>query len=496
MLSDKVINYCNQHHLLTPQDHIVIGVSGGPDSLCLLHLLTSLADTFNLTLTVAHLNHMLRGIESDADEKYVNALTTELNISVFTESQDVASFAQIHQLSLETAARHLRYTFLWQIADKVAANKIAIGHHADDQVETVLMHLLRGSGSIGLQGMVPAISIGKLKLMTTLLMPSVPKNTPQVIRPLLETSRSDIEQYCQIHNLQPRLDQSNQDTRFFRNRIRQELIPYLETYNPNIRQVLQRTAKVVSTEAHFLNHKIESIWSTIVINQTSNQITLNLSKWRNLHLALKRAILRKAIETLDTVAEVGFDHIKAAIDILDQGKTGTKVTLPSNLILQIQYDQLLIKNQSISSLSSKDTPSLYKDQSLKIQIPGVTYLPNNNWYLQARYIKKTNLPDYTLQSTDHWEAYLDADIVGKTPTLRTRLPGDIFYPIGLDQHHKKIKTFMIDQKIPVEQRDSIPLLINQDQVLWICGYRLDHRARVTASTETLLHLKFWENKNP
>ena len=209
---------------------MVIGCSGGPDSLCLLHLLLELAAKLDLTLTVAHLNHQLRPEQALEDERFVRSISKRWELPLFVETQDIAKIAKARKQSIEEAARQTRYNFLGRVATTVGAQKIAVGHHADDQTETILMHLLRGTGLDGLRGMLPRTRLPLFSLKDL----DISARDVRLIRPLLEISRAEIEAYCHEHQLSPRQDSSNQDTTFFRNRLRHELIPILESYNPNI----------------------------------------------------------------------------------------------------------------------------------------------------------------------------------------------------------------------------------------------------------------------
>ena len=293
-LLDKFISYCKKNELLASQDHVVIGCSGGPDSLCLLHLLREAAPQFELTLTVAHLNHQLRAEQSLADERFVRASAERWGLPIFVESQDVAKIAKARKQSIEEAARQIRYAFLGRIAAEVGAQKITVGHHADDQTETILMHLLRGSGLEGLRGMMPCSPLPHRSLNDT----AKSGGDVRLIRPLLEISRPEIEAYCREHQLTPRQDSSNQDTTFFRNRLRHELMPILERYNPKIGVSLQKLAKIVQAELELGQGQKQQAWQTVVKEETATWLSFDLDQWLALPLALKRAVLRRAIQTL------------------------------------------------------------------------------------------------------------------------------------------------------------------------------------------------------
>jgi tRNA(Ile)-lysidine synthase len=500
-LAEKVAEFCEKNGVLAKEDKIVIGVSGGPDSLCLLHLLKNLDSRFDLTLTVAHLNHQLRDDDAQADENFVREIVRYWHLPIFVETHNIANLAARRKQSIEETARQVRYAFLWRIAEKVGANKIAVGHNADDQVETVLMHFLRGTGLAGLRGMLPSMNVTRLRLNQDDAPVDPAQSAPELIRPLLETLRVEIEAYCQAHHLSPRQDYSNQDTTLFRNRLRHELIPQLETYNPNIRQVFRRIAKVAAAEVEFLNERVDQAWHSVLRDISTDtledsgspgKVEIDLANWLSLPLAMKRATLRRAVQTLRrSLRDISFEHIETAIAVVEKGNIGAKATLPQGLMLTVGYHSFTIAAQNMLSYSQKsDIPHLVKGQILPLKLPGTTPLPHSNWQLTANLVTDENLNLQRVRQVGPWEAYLDADVVGEHPALRPRRPGDTFCPLGLGGHSKKINEFMINEKIPADQRNRIPLLIANNQILWVCGYRPDERARLRHTTRRILHLRF------
>jgi tRNA(Ile)-lysidine synthetase-like protein len=382
---------------------------------------------------------------------------------------------------------------LWRVANKVQAQKIAVGHNADDQVETLLMHFLRGSGLAGLRGMTPIMAISLLHLhpndlpsTSSLLM------TPHLIRPLLGTPRRQIEAYCRENQLLPRLDSSNLDTTLFRNRLRHELIPYLESYNPNIRQVLHHTAQVVAAEVDQLNDLATQAWSEVVLTQSNHMIQFHRERWLKLSLALRRSTLRRAVYTLHRhLRDISFEQIEQACKIITKGEVGSQATLPQGLSLVLGYDTFIIApKDGLIVAASYANPRLATGQTISVTIPGVTSLPSTDWQLRASLIPISQLNLAALKQTGQWEAFLDADTVGTQLNLRPRQPGDTFSPLGLAGHRQKVNEFMINAKIPAQQRNHIPLLVAAGQIIWVCGYRLDERACLNPSSQWVLHLKF------
>lgn len=510
----------DQHNLLEPGDTVVIAVSGGPDSLCLLHILQHLTHTPSLHLHIAHLNHCIRGEDADADAAFVARVAAEWQLPVSIETVDVPAMARAQKLALEEAARSARYAFLARVAHAIGACTIALGHNADDQTETVLMHWLRGSGLAGLRGMLPATQLADYRLIgdwptridreaqspaaasTTSHLPSL-----TIIRPLLGVPRADIEAYCIQHDLHPRFDRSNLDTMYFRNRLRHELIPYLETYNINIRQVLRRSATAIAADYDLLRDHIQAAWKQTVRDQTADSVTFDIVAWQTLPLSLKRSTIREAIHRLRRgLRNINFVHVENALAVASAGQTSAQATLPQRLMLTVGYDTFTVADQGYRDLP--DLPLLMTKESVPVTVPGDTRLPASNWVLRAERahippgmvsphetVVDGNLPGkappHLPPAMESWQASLDAASLGRSLILRPRHPGDRFCPLGLDGHSKRVNEFMINEKIPAPWRPHIPLLVNADgQILWICGQRPDHRARITQATQEIVQFRF------
>jgi tRNA(Ile)-lysidine synthetase-like protein len=498
-LLTQVRQAVDQHGLLMPGQTVVVAVSGGPDSLCLLHLLRRLAPDFSLTLHVAHLNHKLRGQDADADAAFVAKLAADWHLPASIDAADVPALARAHKMAPEEAARRARYAFLAQVAERLGAPTIAVAHNADDQAETVLMHFLRGSGLAGLRGMLPATPMQELRLeigewragnKSLAELPPSHLKSLTLVRPLLDISRAEIEAYCADHDLQPRFDRSNLDTTYFRNRLRHELIPYLETYNSNIRAVLRRMAVVVAADCELLRDELDATWEQIVRLETQRAVTFDLNAWRVLPLALRRSTIREAIHRLRrALRNIDFVHVENAIEILATGETGSQATLPQGLMLTIGYDVFTVADEDFHELP--DLPLLVTGEALKVTLPGYTELPRSGWDLRADLLPGSAVSGEILASVSGWEAYLDAAVVGTAPRLRPRRPGDHFYPLGMGGRGKRLNEFMINEKIPAFWRETIPLLVNsRDEILWVCGWRPDQRAAVGKDTERLVHFRF------
>ncbi|MCB0192298.1 MAG: tRNA lysidine(34) synthetase TilS [Anaerolineae bacterium] len=492
-LSAQVEAYCRKNVLLTPGDKIVVGVSGGPDSLCLLHVLKQLCRILHLAPpTVAHLNHQLRYPDSDHEAQFVQAIAAQWQLPFFVAALPVTDLAEQRKLSIEETARQVRYAFLAEVAQKVQANRIAVGHNADDQAETVLMHFLRGSGLTGLRGMLPKIAMAELSHDLPEPVDFAASPAIILIRPLLDTPRRDIEAYCQMHNLKPRYDASNQDTAYFRNRLRYELLPYLQQYNPNIRQLLCRTAKSVASDVALIEHQVDQTWPSIISDRTKNRIDFQRAVWLELPVALKRATLRRAIQQIrGNLLNISFEHIDNVIEILEKGRTGAEIMLPTGLLVRLDYQTIAIGfEQEVTALRKVEEPQLLVNQPLAIQVPGTVHLPSTDWHLHSEMLSLKPSLWQRIKQASRWEAFVDAAKVAEPLMLRSRQPGDRFYPLG-SGHRKKVKNFMIDTKIPEADRSRIPLLTSGETIVWLCGYRLDERFKVTAETERMIHFTFY-----
>jgi len=461
-----------KYEIFNPGDKVVVGVSGGPDSLCLLHLLNRLREELGITLHVAHLHHGLRGEEADEDARFVERLATSWGLPSTVEKRDVPAYAEREKLAIEEAARRVRYTFLAEVAKRVSACSVTVGHNADDQVETIIMHWLRGAGTAGLRGMRP------------LQRWPLPGIDLRLVRPLLEIPREEIEAYCQEHRLSPRFDRSNLDTTYYRNRIRHELLPLLEEYNPNIREVIRRAALIIADDHDYLASQGRRAWEKVV-REMGGALVFDLKAWEELHPSLQRQLLRRAIRNLRSdLRNIDWVHIEEARRAVGEKPAGTEVTLPRGLSLFRSYDTFDIGD----TIPIPEMPLI--EGEMKIAVPGRTPLPD--WHLITEVLAGEGGKEEALNNQDPWQGYLDLDQVGQDLILRGRKPGDRFQPLGMGGRSKPLREFMIDAKIPHHIRDKVPLVVSPQNIVWVAGYRIDERARVTEKTGKVL--KIWFQK--
>jgi tRNA(Ile)-lysidine synthase len=506
-LEQRVLGFTRQHHLLSANEKLVVAVSGGADSVCLLHILAGLKEKLKLKLHLAHLNHQLRDAESEADADYVSDLARKLDIPATIERRDVKAYQKKMRLSPEEAAREVRYRFLTEVAGATGAKAVAVGHTQDDHIETILMHLIRGAGTRGMRGLQPYTE-----------WPSKSGGLI-VIRPLLEVSHQETEGYCRQHRLAPRLDASNLSLSPLRNRIRQQLLPLLQSYNPGIAEALLRTGRIAGDDIDFLDKETARLWDRIT-RQEGEAIILDKPKFDRLPSTLKRYLLRTSAEKLlGSAKDIEMRHIEEMMALLDK-PAGKSLSLPGDLIFATGYDQYQLTTD-MTGLS----PFPKLEGEAQLNIPGQTRLPG--WRVEAAIIEPptikgkpegasapsenlTPLPlnkgkgtkrvprkieDFSgcLQGMglikNDFTAHFDFARTGDRLTVRARKRGDKFQPLGLPQP-KKLGEFMIDSKIPRPWRQHIPIVCSPSQIVWLVGCRLDDRVKVSQKTKQVLRLEF------
>ncbi len=463
-VEDRVLNYIRQHELVRPGMKVLVAVSGGPDSVCLLHTLHELQSKLKIRLHTAHLNHGLRGDEAAADASYVEKLAAKLDIPATIEARDVAGYQKKHHLTLEEAAREVRYAFLAETAQKVEAGCIAVGHTLNDQVETILLHVIRGAGTRGLRGLQPS---QKLRINNHSLI---------IIRPLLEVRREETEACCSQNQLAPCVDASNASMSLLRNRVRHELLPLLQKYNPGISESLLRLGRIAEDDLAFL--EAEALQTRPqVMTRKENTIIFVKDRFINLAPALQRYLLRQAIEDLiGTLKDIETRHIEEVLEALAK-PAGRRVVLPEGLVFSIEYDRYLLGRHPEELAPFPELKGEYE-----IKIPGKTMIPG--WTIET----SLNPRESFTPGEDSFTACFDKDKINDKMKVRARQKGDSFQPLGMDGI-KKVGEFMLDARIPRAWRDRIPILYTPRQVVWVAGWRLDDRVKVTEETSTVLRIK-------
>ncbi|MCI0395836.1 MAG: tRNA lysidine(34) synthetase TilS [Chloroflexi bacterium] len=452
-------------------DTVVVAVSGGPDSLALLHVLARQGIHPADKLVVAHLDHGLRP-SATAEATFVAKTAAAWGVACVVEREDVVALARDQGLSLEEAGRQARYAFLARVAAQRGAAAVATGHHADDQAETVLMHFLRGSSLAGLRGMLP---VGPL--------PGAPHLT--LFRPFLEAPREEILAYCQEHDLAPVEDASNMDTTFFRNRLRHELLPALAGYNPQIRERLQHLAAVAAGDVELLEALLRQAWTKVLREEGADWLRLDRARWLALPLALRRSTLRHAVWRLrPALRDVGFVTVEQARQMAETGQVGGQSTLPAGLALVVGYDDLTLSAMA-GAAPLPDLPQLPDEKPQPLAVPGRVALVGG-WQLAATFLERVELAEIQANQ-DPWIAFVDVpDPAGLV--IRPRRPGERFRPLGMGGQSARVVEVMINRKIRAGLRPLWPVVANDQHLIWLVGHHIDERGRVTEGSRQVVKL--------
>jgi tRNA(Ile)-lysidine synthase len=458
---------------LTHDFPVLVGVSGGADSLALMHGL----DALGFNLRIAHIDHALRP-ESAQDADYVQHLAESRGLPFVRERFDIQKIAETAGQSLEEAARHVRYQFLFQQARDHGVQAVAVGHHADDQVETVLMHFLRGSALSGLSGM-------SYRRVMPIWDPEIP-----LVRPLLGIWRDEIEVYLAEVGLEPRVDLSNKDSSYFRNRIRHKLIPELQTYNPQIREVLWRMTIVLHEEDRFLVSLAEDAWVACLFLHDQERIELNHTAFLRLSKAIQRRVLRKAISLLrPDLRDVGFDAIERALAFAEKPSRSKKIDLVARLNMMVIDDLLIVKTWAADLPDWRKPLLVSKDHQATLGVEMPVEL-RHGWQVSVSLINQ--VPDdifRIIRESDKHQAWLDYDRLALPLTVRGRNPGDYWQPLGMEAHTQKLQDFFINEKVPEHLRDFWPLVCSGEDIVWVAGLRPSEAVKITPDTRNILHLR-------
>jgi tRNA(Ile)-lysidine synthase len=462
MLLEQVRRTIDRYRLLDKGDRLVVGVSAGVDSMVLLHLLSAYRQEFDLSLIVAHVNHGLRPEESEKEMELVKKESERLGFTFEYGQFNVKEFQKAGGISLQDAARRIRFHFFNVLLQKYNANKIALGHHADDQVETVLLRLMRGSGLKGLKGMLP-IREGR------------------VIRPLLEVWRREIESFAEEMKIPYLLDSSNLKKNYLRNQLRLSLIPLIEKeYQPNFKKIVLKTSTILREENDYLERETEESYQKIV-REGKDTLSFGFSEYQSLHPAIQWRIIQKMlgrIYTGEMILEEGeWLEVSQIYKKLEQPSPSFLLELPHGVCLEKRYDLVLMKKEWVKQIPPFE---------VELISPGRTYIEE---------IEKEVMIEETSRNDKFKDLYglpnvvlLDYQNLQFPLKIRNFRPGDRFQPLGV-KGTQKLKEFFIDHKIPKFERPRIPLLISGEMIAWVVGYRIDERVKITENTQKVLKVK-------
>lgn len=456
MIENKVLRTIKDHNMLKSGDKVVVAFSGGVDSTALIYILNSLSKKLKIKLFAAHLDHMIRGKDAGLDASFVKKTSNELGIPCHIEKFDVPGFAKQNKLNLEDAARRIRYEFLERTAAKVGADRIALAHTADDNIETFLMRLIRGTGMKGLEG--------------------IPPVRDKIIRPMIQLYRKEIEKYLNSKRIIPKIDRTNFETKYLRNRIRRNLIPALESYNPNIRQSLVRAIAAANTIQDFVELKAKEAFKDVISLKTTREIRIDIKKFLAIDPVLKGEVLRLAIGAVKKdLVDISFVHIG---DIIEQlGKKRAEVDLPGIYA---------VVNKGVLSISAEGPrKNEAKPFMHKLEVPGEVRDEKEGFIVEADVLDSVPLSE--LRAKNPYQAYLDYDKISKPLMVRNRKEGDSYSPLGL-KGRKKLQDIFVDEKIDIDERDKVPVIDDGEKIVWIVGYRMSEDAKVTPSTKKVVKL--------
>lgn len=455
---------------LTQERSLVVGFSGGPDSLCLLDSLARLG----FQVIAAHFDHRLRP-GSARDAELAGDMARRLDLPFVSEAGDVAGYAREAGLSVEEAARVLRYRFLFAQARKFSTQAVAVGHTADDQVETLLLHLLRGTGLAGLTGM-----------RHRALLPEWDAEIP-LVRPLLGYWRVEILACCQERGLNPILDPSNLETNFFRNRLRHQVIPFLEQYNPQARRGLWRTAQILSADAEVLQASAQQALEDCHPRFEEGAVGLRSNDFRALPVGLQRAVLRlAAARILQGLRDLDFAAVERGVDWVRNPGDG-QIDLTRGLCLFVENGWIWVATEDGAVGGLADWPQMAVGR-VDLLLPGqVEVAPG--WVLSASEVSPGSFPERFAADASAWEAWLDAGALLGPLYLRRPTAGDRFQPLGMAGRSQKLSDFWINQKLPRRARAAWPLVVSGEEIVWVPGFRIAHPYRLRPETLHAVYLR-------
>lgn len=459
-IKERFLKYIEDNSLINKDDGIVIGLSGGPDSVCLLHLLCSVREELNLKLAAAHINHMIRGEEADGDEEYSRQLCEKFDVDFFALRKDVEGYAKEKGMSSETAGRKVRYDFFNEVLKKKGYSKIATAHNANDQAETILLRIMRGTGLDGLAG-IPV------------------KRENKYIRPILFMKREEVEEYCKKNNLEPRIDATNLEKLYSRNKVRLDIIPYMkENFNKDVVEAINRMALLLQDDNKFIVEEVNKVYKEYCIEKTDKVIIQK--EVFNKNSAIIGRIIRKSIKKVNgNQYDVELKHIKE-IENIQKVSTNKTVDLPYGIFAENVYGDIHIKLKKFIK-SNKYDELVYEKELIDeetIEFNGYTFS-----------FKVLNNMENIQFTKNNCIKYFNYDKINGNIIIRQRKNGDKMNPFGM-KGNKKLKDIFIDMKVPKEERELIPVIQFGDDIAWLVSLKLSNKFRVTNDTRKILKIEF------
>ncbi|AGX41199.1 tRNA lysidine(34) synthetase TilS [Clostridium saccharobutylicum] len=457
----KVLSYIKDNNLIEFGDKVLVAVSGGPDSICLLNILFKLKEELNIDIGVAHLNHMLRGEDAFGDEEYVINTCEKMNIPCFVKRMDIETYSKEQKLSCEMAGRNARYDFFDEIMKKEGYSKVATAHNANDQAETILFRLMRGTGLEGLGGIKAS-------------------RDNKIVRPILCLSRKEVEDYIQVNNLNPRIDKTNFEKIYNRNKIRLDILPYMKkNFNDDIIQTLNRMSILIQKDNQFIEKIALSFYNKYCI-ESKDYFIIKKEMFEEDEVVINR-VLRNAI-TKYSKSNYDFE-MKHIYEILQLSKknSGKIIDLPNKIYAENIYGDIYIKHRKEKNFNSNE-----KKQEINIDKGNVNNntIDFNDFKIEFLVIENYNNTKLNLEK-NNFIKYFDLDQIIKNISVRNRKDGDKIIPLGMSGS-KKLKDIFIDMKIPKEDRDNVPILCFDDKIAWIVGLKVSEQFKITNKTKNIL----------
>ena len=443
--------------MLKGGERVLAGLSGGPDSVCLVTVLHRIADTFDLKIYAVYVDHNLRPEETPAEIAYCRELCEKLHADFRVTSVNVTGFMKEHGLNKQEAARDLRYRAFHEVAMQTGADKIALAHNADDQTETVFMRLIRGAGPAGIAG--------------------IPAKRGSIIRPLIETERREIEAFLCREDIRSVIDSSNLQTDYCRNRFRMMIMPELKKMNPNLIRSVNKTVAILQEEERYLDIIVTKTLMKMISRKTDRRIELFLTPMEAMEIVILRRLLRRAIDETEGLRGISFVHIEDSIHLIREGRSGDRLYLPRGIRVIKDYSLLVITAEEPQRITSYE-----------LQVPGEVSIHGAGVVIRASFEEESG------ESGDGKRSVLlDADGMEVPLKIRPREPGDYFYPLGFGKR-RKLQDYFVDEKVPRDERDSVPLVISGDDIVWVAGHRADDRYKPRENTKKLLRLVIVKGK--
>jgi tRNA(Ile)-lysidine synthase len=454
--------------MISLNSRVLVAVSGGPDSIVLLHLFKKLSlENSNIKLAIAHLNHLSRGEDSNKDSVFVVELGKKTKLDTFVEAIDVSLLRKNTNTSFQESARLIRYDFLRRIFSQWKGDLIALGHNADDQAETVLINLLRGSGLLGLTGIRAQRDI--------------------FIRPLHGCFRSEIDDYIHAHDLKYCSDETNFENKYLRNKVRLELIPFLELYNPKIKSILTVTSAILTDDEDYLVKQVDEKLIEVDFRYCENSYTsLDIKLLNSQHPAMQKRLVRHAIFiSKGNLRSISVRHILEILRLVKCGVSSKEIHLPNGLVALFVDGKLTFCNKSYVEKVVKKKSSVVT-LSARINVPGFTDIGFRGLGFNVSFLSVDDFREFSLSPNI---AYFDYHKTGPNLKMRLFRPGDNFIPLGM-KGRKKIKSFFIDEKIDQDERKLIPFLTTEnDFIIWIYEKRIGENYRVTDKTSVIVKIE-------